>query len=147
DLVLHARIQGYTPALCDRLLYAPRGARRLYEAYNKALNILPVEEMPYHRIAWERAEERYRERVFGARAAAVKEGTRRLRDDGPLSTTAFTRDFGEPVDWQWAPTAEGRVVLEALFACGRVGIARRDGSFRTFDLIERLFPAEVLDRR
>src|SRR5262249_26820817 len=68
DLVLHARIQGYAPALCDRLLYAPPGERRLYEAYNKSLNILPVEEIPYHRVAWDRAEEHYRERVFVPRA-------------------------------------------------------------------------------
>jgi hypothetical protein len=38
-------------------------------------------------------------------------------------------------------------VLEALFESGRVGIARRDGSRRTYDLIERLFPAELLAAR
>jgi hypothetical protein len=38
-------------------------------------------------------------------------------------------------------------VLEALYACGVVGIARRDGNRRTYDLIERLFPGELLARR
>jgi uncharacterized protein YcaQ len=42
DLVLHARIKGYTQAWCDGFLYAPRGERRLFEAYNKSLNILPA---------------------------------------------------------------------------------------------------------
>jgi hypothetical protein len=38
-------------------------------------------------------------------------------------------------------------VLEALFESGRVGIARREGSRRTYDLIERLFPRELLAAR
>src|SRR5690349_11631773 len=50
DLVLHARIEGYARALCDDLLYAPPGERRLFEAYNKSLNILPVEELPFFRL-------------------------------------------------------------------------------------------------
>jgi uncharacterized protein YcaQ len=51
------------------------------------------------------------------------------------------------MDWHWAPTAEGRALLEALFEMGRIGIARRDKSRRTFDLIERLFPEDLLKQR
>ncbi len=46
-------------AWCDAWLYAPPGERLLFEAYNKSLNILPLHELPYYRIAWDRAEERY----------------------------------------------------------------------------------------
>jgi uncharacterized protein YcaQ len=38
-------------------------------------------------------------------------------------------------------------VLEALFVTGRVGISRRDGSRRYYDLIERLVPGELLEQR
>ena len=34
--------------------------------------------------------------------------------------------------------------MEALFVTGRIGIARRDGNRRHYDLIERLVPAELL---
>src|ERR1051326_1772394 len=49
DLVLHARVAGYDPAWTDRLLYE---RRELFEAYNKALNILPTKELPWYRLSW-----------------------------------------------------------------------------------------------
>ena len=146
DLCLHARIRGYRRELCDRWLYAERAERRLFEAYNKSLNILPIAELPYHRAAWDRAAARHQRGILAERAATVEGVMARLRDEGPLSTAAF-KELRTAVAWHWAPTAEGRAVLEALFEVGRIGIARRDGSRRTFDLIERLFPAELLAAR
>ena len=70
----------------------------------------------------------------------------RIRDEGPLSTSAFA-EHGHAVDWWWAPTRASRAVLEALFVTGRVGISRRDGSRRYYDLIERLVPGELLEQR
>jgi uncharacterized protein YcaQ len=40
-----------------------------------------------------------------------------------------------------------RAVLEALFEAGVIGVARRDGNRRFFDLTERLFPTTLLDHR
>src|SRR5580692_4487383 len=59
ELVLHARIDGYRRALCDDLLYPSTGERRLYEAYNKSLNILPIAELPFYRLGWERSAARH----------------------------------------------------------------------------------------
>jgi hypothetical protein len=39
-----------------------------------------------------------------------------------------------------------RAVLEAYTVTGMVGLARRDGNLRYYDLLERLLPAEVLAR-
>src|SRR5664280_3468223 len=50
DLVLLARIAGYRRELTDELLY---GRRLLFEAYNKALCLLPTRELPYYRITWQ----------------------------------------------------------------------------------------------
>jgi hypothetical protein len=147
DLVLHARIAGYERPWCDRFLYGASGERRLFEAYNKSLNILPAHELPYYRLAWERAEARYRPTILATSSKVVRAITARLRAEGPLTTADLSKDHSSPVDWHWAPTAEGRAVLEALFESGRVGIARRDGSRRTYDLIERLFPEELLAAR
>lgn len=147
DLVLHARIAGYERPWCDTFLYGPSGDRRLFEAYNKSLNILPAHELPYYRLAWERAAARYRATILAKSSVAVRKITARLRAEGPLATAELSRGHSAPVDWHWAPTAEGRAVLEALFESGRVGIARRDGSRRTYDLIERLFPEALLAAR
>ena len=54
DLVLHARIKEYRREWCDRWLYGPLKDRRLIELYNKSLNILPMQELPFYRAAWER---------------------------------------------------------------------------------------------
>jgi hypothetical protein len=147
DLVLHARIAGYSRAWCDQWLYGPPAERRLFEAYNKSLNILPIDELPYYRIAWDRAAERYQSTILKKGSRSVKTVLDRLRAEGPLSTAAFSKDMSAAVDWHWAPTAEGRAVLEALFEAGHVGIAYRDRSRRTFDLIDRCFPQHILTRR
>ena len=38
-------------------------------------------------------------------------------------------------------------MLEALGESGILGLSRRDGNRRVYDLIERLFPAELLERK
>ena len=51
------------------------------------------------------------------------------------------------IDWYWRPTNPVRAVLEALAEAGVLGLARRDGNRRIYDLAERLFPAELLNDR
>ncbi|UQA59221.1 DNA glycosylase AlkZ-like family protein [Polyangium aurulentum] len=147
DLVLFARISGYHRSFCDGHLYAPRGERRLFEAYNKSLNILPAADLPYHRVSWERAAARYEKTILEKNAETVRSILQHLQEKGSLTTAAASKQFGTAIDWWWAATREGRAVLEALYACGVVGISRRDGNRRTYDLIERLFPAELLAQR
>ncbi|HEY7451348.1 MAG TPA: crosslink repair DNA glycosylase YcaQ family protein [Candidatus Limnocylindria bacterium] len=148
DLVLHARIKGYRREWCDHWLYAPRSRRRLIELYNKALNILPIEELPWYRLAWTRSQPHYRD--FLREHAALADRIRtHIRDEGPVSTAAFA-DHDQVINWWWdtssaATTRAARAVLEAMFVSGEIGIARREGSRRFYDLIERLVPAQYLD--
>ncbi len=144
ELVLFTRIAGYQKGWCERFLYGPPGERRLFEGYNKSLNIVPVSDLPYQRWAWRRAHERYRARVFEPHAHVVARVFERLEGEGPLSSNDFNEEFGQPVDWHWAPTAQGRAVVEALFESGRLGLARREGNRRWFDRTERLFAGEHL---
>ncbi|HEY1907398.1 MAG TPA: crosslink repair DNA glycosylase YcaQ family protein, partial [Myxococcaceae bacterium] len=53
DLVLAARIRNYRRGWMERWLYGAPEERHLFEAYNKSLNILPVEELPVHRVDWD----------------------------------------------------------------------------------------------
>jgi uncharacterized protein len=149
DLVLHARIAGYRRAWCDRWLYGPPDAprdRRLIELYNKSLNILPIGELPYYAHGWDRFDEEYREEILRDQAPVADAILARITADGPLSTAAF-REHNHAIDWWWAPTRAARAVMEALFVTGRLGIARREGSRRYYDLIERLVPAALLGQR
>jgi uncharacterized protein len=141
DLVLHARISGYRREWCEQWLYGQD--RRLIEIYNKSLNLLPMHELPHYRVSWTRNAPGMDNGILKEQADVAKAILKRLRSDGPLSTAAFG-EHGHAVDWWWAPTRASRAVMEALFVSGRIGIARREGNRRYYDLIERLVPAELL---
>ena len=141
DLVLLARVADYRREVMDRLLYEQRS---LYETYNKGLSIVPTAELPWYRVAWDRARQRHQGEAFDEHAPLVEELLARIRDTGPMSSTDV-----EPraaIDWYWRPTNQVRAILEALAEAGILGLARRDGNRRVYDLAERLFPAETLAR-
>jgi uncharacterized protein YcaQ len=142
DLVLHARVAGYRRPWTDRLLYE---RRLLFEAYNKGLSILPTRELPWHRLAWDRARRAHEGAVFREHGEHVTELLDRIRRDGPISTADLDRS--EAIDWYWGPTLKSRAVLEALAEAGILGIARREGNRRFYELAERLFPAGLLEER
>jgi len=144
DLVLHARIRGYRREWCERWLYGPD--RRLIELYNKSLNIVPIDELPHYRITWQRYGASVDAGILKDQADVAAAIVERLEADGPLSTAAFS-EHGHAVDWWWAPTRASRAVMEALFVAGRIGIARREGNRRYYDLMERLVPVERLKLR
>lgn len=141
DLVLHSRISGYRRDWCDLWLYGPD--RRLFEIYNKSLNIVPMAELPHYSYSWTRYVERYSDGVLKDHADVVTEILAEIKARGPLTTADFAH-HSYSVDWWWAPTRAARAILEALFVIGRVGISRREGNRRYYDLIERLVPRDVL---
>jgi uncharacterized protein YcaQ len=143
DLVLLSRIAGYRREWTDRWLYGPE--RVLYETYNKALSIVPTAELPWYRLTWDRHLAELSGSVFDVHAPLVEELLTRIRDGGPL----LPRDVGPraAIDWYWRPTNQVRAVLEALAQSGILGISRREGNLRVYDLVERLFPAELLAER
>ncbi|TMB55506.1 MAG: winged helix-turn-helix domain-containing protein, partial [Chloroflexi bacterium] len=148
DLVLHDRIAGYRREWCDRWLYGSPSKRRLIELYNKSLNILPMAELPYHRAAWERYRSRYEDDLLRDHADLVTTILERVKRDGQLSTDAF-RDIEHRIEWWWdsdgtTTTRAAKAVMEALFVIGKLGIARRDGSRRYYDLIERVVRPRLL---
>jgi uncharacterized protein YcaQ len=139
DLVLAARIAGYRRSWTDEYLY---DTRVLYETYNKGLSIVPTAELPWYRITWDQNRDEHEGATFDVHAPLVAELLERIRRDGPLSSTDV-----EPraaIEWYWRPTNEVRAILEALAEAGVLGLARREGNRRVYDLAERLFPADLL---
>jgi uncharacterized protein YcaQ len=139
DLVLLSRVAGYRREWTEHWLYEDR---RLYETYNKSLNIVPVAELPWYRHVWDRMRARHDAGAFDDHAPLVEELLGRIREQGAL----LPRDVGarEVIDWYWRPTNQVRAILEALAEVGTLGIARREGNLRVYDLAERLFPPEIL---
>lgn len=139
DLVLHARVADYEPAWCD-LLYE---RREIFEAYNKGLSFVPTSE-----FAWFRATvSKDRPAQTLAQNADVAERVlEAIRAEGPMSALDFEREHGTETDWFGMPMNAVKAVLEAYTFTGVLGLARRDGNRRYYDLLERLLPAEVLAR-
>ncbi|HEY1369128.1 MAG TPA: crosslink repair DNA glycosylase YcaQ family protein [Gaiellaceae bacterium] len=135
DLVLHARVADYEPAWCD-LLYE---RREIFEAYNKGLSLVPARE-----FMWFLGSGRAERETLDENADVAARVLERLRAEGPLSSQDFERESGPTTDWFGAPTNTVRAVLEAYTVTGVVGLARREGNRRYYDVLERLLPADVL---
>jgi uncharacterized protein len=136
DLVLHARVAGYKPAWCDELYQR----REIFEAFNKGLALVPTSEFPWFRGNFALNSRR----VLAENAEVADQVVERIRADGPLSVHDFERQSGASVDWFGAPRNVVAAVLEALTVTGALGLARRDGNRRYYDLTERLLPADIL---
>lgn len=67
---------------------------------------------------------------------------RKIRDEGPLRTGHFEGDRGKGF-WE---LAIGKRVADALWSSGELAIRERRNFQRTYDLAERVIPAEVRER-
>ena len=139
DLVLHARVSGYDPAWCDALYER----RELFEAYNKGLSLVLTSDFPWFRATLSVSSPR----ILAEHAEVAEHVLERIGAEGPVSALDFERQRGSLVDWFGAPTNVVRAVLEALAVTGVLGLARRDGNRRYYDLIERLLPPDIVARK
>src|SRR5690348_11155145 len=142
DLVLHARVAGYEPAWCDELYER----REIFETTNKALSFVATSEFPWFRVNAGRKGPRFHSQALADNAAVAERVLERIRADGPLSSADFERQSSPTKNWFGLPENAVRAVLEAYTVAGVVGLARREGNVRYYDLLERLLPDEVLAR-
>ena len=138
DLMLHARVADYDPAWLE-LLYE---RREIFETYNKGLSFVLTSEYPWFRGTLARKSRA----LLDENREVAERVLERVRAEGPLSTFDFERERAATTDWFGMPTNAVRAVLEAYTVTGVLGLARRDGNRRYYDVVERLVPAEVLAR-
>jgi uncharacterized protein YcaQ len=138
DLMLHARVADYDPSWCDELYER----REIFEAYNKGLSFVVASELPWFRARLRPTPPR----VIAENPDVAERVLERIRAEGPLSSRDFERERGSTTDWFGMPTNTVRALLEAYTLTGVLGLARRDGNRRYYDLVERLLPAKLLRR-
>jgi uncharacterized protein len=138
DLVLHARVADYEPAWCNALYER----REIFEAVNKGLSFVAISEYPWFRAPRSPKQQR----VLEENPEVAEHVLERIRADGPLSSLDFERRHGAHTDWFGAQSNVVRAVLEAYAYSGLLGLARREGSRRYYDLLQRLVPAAILRR-
>lgn len=141
ELVLQARVPGFTPEVLHSLLYRQR---RLIDGWDKMMCIYPVEDWPNFRPLRQAALHKYRSSRRGQPALEAFPKVRsELETRGPLSSADI--DLDHTVDWSWAPTRLSRAALEAMFHTGEVIVHRKEGNRKIYDLARRHLPTEYFE--
>ena len=138
ELVLQARVSGFRPVMLEELLYQDR---KLVDGWDKNMSIYGVEDWP----CFSRRRE-YARQHPGRSPEAVKSIVPRVRQEieerGPLSSIDL--DFGQTVDWSWAPTRLARAALESMYWWGELVIHHKVNTRKVYDFARRHIPAQIL---
>lgn len=139
DLVLQSRVQGYSPAMLEQMLYSERV---LWDGFDKVQSIYLTGDWPY----FTRLREHRTQRPWHTQSETMElhnHVLEAIQEKGPLSSIDL--DHSASVVGFWGmPMRSGRGALENLYIAGKIGIHHRTGTRRYFDLTERLLPAELL---
>jgi uncharacterized protein len=146
-----SRLGPYDREILDRIAGHGNGKidRRLVEYWAHEASLIPIELHPLFR--WRMADvdgEAWGSisRVIREQPELVAQTLKLVTEQGPIRARATGAVRPPPVDgrmWNWH---EGKVALEHLFFTGQVGAARRVNFERLYDTIDRVLPAEVLER-
>lgn len=110
-----------------------------FEYWSHAACILPVESWPL--FAFRRRHYRRKgERWHGVPSHDLDALRSRIRDDGPITTSDVGGARAGADWWDWSSSKIG---LEWLLDIGEIAVTRRVGWRRTYDLAERVIPADL----
>jgi uncharacterized protein len=142
-LVLWSRLGSYDVAELERLRWESR------ELFDYWAHIVPASDYAIHRETMRRyprgayARSNYIHEWLAANAGFRRYVLRELRKRGPLPSREL-EDRAE-LPWKTGGWNDGKslgIMLETLWDGGKIGIARRNGNQRLWDLAERVFPTD-----
>ena len=143
ELVLHARVKGFTKQMLWELLYRDR---RLVDYPDKNMAIFPVEDWP----SFERFCQAARE--GGSRFEGLDELLDKVREhirtNGPANGDELPIDgkfwWKSSVHWSNGKNA-ARAALEQMYSTGEMIIHHKEGSRKSYDFAYRHIPAPILN--
>jgi uncharacterized protein YcaQ len=138
ELVLAARVKGFTPEILGSLLYRERALIEV-TAFDRC--IVPAADYGLFQLNCRLLERRHRPDLAEL-APVMREVLARIEAEGPLSSLDFAGEHRIRGWWdlgEEATTKAARQALEWLWHFGRVVIRRREGLRRYFDLPERVW--------
>lgn len=142
-LTLVSRLQGYRPAMLERLL---ERERRLFEHWTHDASAIPTLWYPYWKIRFDRyRREKLKHPWWQARVGpdpdrVVAHVRGRLEREGPLMARDFEDERPAGTDktwWGWKPH---KAALEYLWRSGEVAVAGRVSFHKVYDLAHRVLP-------
>ncbi len=138
DLVLQARVPGYTIGDWQELAYRDRF---LYDGWDKQASLVLMRDYPIRRIYYDWHEPRWRASIIDRYPEAVKTVLEELEELGPMSSTQFHyQEHQDRWEGSWYGPKLTKNVLRALWHTGKVQTSRRDNGKHVYDLAERVIP-------
>lgn len=140
-----SRLGPYDPALHDRVAYADD---EWLEAWCHEASLVPMDDEPL--LRWSKARARDGEtwghlaKFAASDPAYVEEVLAQVRER-PLAPGELREPRRQDGEW-WGDRSHGAVALDWLFRVGEVGIRRKPGFVKEFDLLERIVPDAVRAR-
>ncbi len=137
DHVLHSRVPNYQPRHLDRLL----ADGSIFEYWYHAAAYLPMRDYRFALPRMHACRDGTEYWIRSRDRKLMREVLDRVAADGPL----MARDFETPPAdaagwWNWKPTKRA---LEQLFMEGELMVTGRQGFQKTYDLTERVLPADT----
>jgi len=137
-----SRLGPYDPALLDRIAYRDD---EWLEAWCHEASLVPMVDEPL--LRWSKTRARQGE-TWGHLAkfaegdpGYIEEVLAQVRER-PLAPGELIEPRRQEGEW-WGERSHGAVALDWLFRVGEVGIRRKPGFVKEFDLLERMVPAAV----
>jgi uncharacterized protein YcaQ len=140
DLVLRARLEGYSPAQLKALLEEDRF---LFEHWTHDASVIPIAWYPHWKPRFRRDRARIRQSswwrsLLGDRAdEVIAHVLERITAEGPLRSADFEHPEKRGNWWGWKPH---KAALDYLWRSGDIAIARRIHFAKVYDLTERVSP-------
>jgi uncharacterized protein YcaQ len=141
-----SRLGPYRMELLDQIAYQ---ADEWFEAWSHEASLLPVEMEPW--LRWSKLRAREGEtwgRLYStalSERAYVEEVLGEVKARGPLAAGELSDPRRRSGQW-WGSRSLGAIALDWLFRIGVVGVRRRKGFVKEFDLLERIVPADIRAR-
>ena len=138
-----SRLGPYRRELLDEIAYRDD---EWFEAWSHEASLVPVSDEPL--LRWQKARAR-RGETWGQLVAMgrdhpdyVEEVLKQVRQQ-PLTAKDLRNPRQRSGQW-WGSRSDGAIALDWLFRIGEVGIRRRNGFGKEFDLLERIVPEDIL---
>lgn len=149
-LPLFSRLGPYRAELLDAVAYPRPGAdHEWFEAWSHEASLLPVEMEPWLRWSKRAAREgrtwRPLQRIAKEAPDYVDRVLAEVEARGPIAPGELEDPRPGSGEW-WGSRSAGAWALDWLFRIGAVGVRRRPGFAKEYDLLERIVPDEVRSR-
>ncbi len=144
DLVLQSRVANYRSEVLFDLLYKER---MLYDAPDKMISIIPIEDYPSMTRIRQKTVEQLKDILTWRNSLAalelLDEIKEYIRENGPLPANKI--NIGEHAEsGKWGHKKLSSAALDYLYHSGVLGISSKLKTHKVYDLSERLFSKEIL---